>query len=139
MQKKIRYRSICGVFKVIIEWSYNTNILLRVHEEKFKTEPVAHIPHKTGLLKPGLHYKTIREDGQDCAWLTKTPLTLMIQSWTVFQLAITRPRTDPDIRKFRGFVDLMTGSRFVASGYPDFGYPSKYSIIRGYPDPDQDS
>lgn len=63
MQKKIRYRSICGVFKVIIEWSYNTNILLRVHEEKFKTEPVAHIPHKTGLLKPGLHYKTIREDG----------------------------------------------------------------------------
>ncbi|KAF2578011.1 hypothetical protein F2Q68_00000834 [Brassica cretica] len=30
-------------------------------------------------------------------------------------------------------VDLISGSGFVVSGYP-----SRYSIIRGYPDPDPD-
>ncbi|KAF2572080.1 hypothetical protein F2Q70_00001009 [Brassica cretica] len=35
-----------------------------------------------------------------------------------------------------GSVDLISGSGFVVSGYPGFGYPSRYSIIRGYPDPD---
>ncbi|KAF2580022.1 hypothetical protein F2Q68_00005043 [Brassica cretica] len=34
-----------------------------------------------------------------------------------------------------GSVDLISGSGFVVSGYPGFGYPSRYSIIRGYPDP----
>ena len=37
-----------------------------------------------------------------------------------------------------GSVDLISGSGFVVSGYPGFGYPSRYSIIRGYPDPDPD-
>ncbi|WZZ90120.1 hypothetical protein YC2023_118699 [Brassica napus] len=37
-----------------------------------------------------------------------------------------------------GFVNLISGSRFVVSRYLDFGYSSLYSIIRRYPDSDPD-
>ncbi|KAF2547389.1 hypothetical protein F2Q70_00023021 [Brassica cretica] len=37
-----------------------------------------------------------------------------------------------------GSVNLISGFGFVVSGYPDFGYPSRYCITRGYPDPDPD-
>ncbi|KAF3537165.1 hypothetical protein F2Q69_00020100 [Brassica cretica] len=37
-----------------------------------------------------------------------------------------------------GSVNLISESGFVVFGYPDFRYPSRYSIIRGYPDPDPD-
>ncbi|KAG7561455.1 hypothetical protein ISN45_Aa05g028650, partial [Arabidopsis thaliana x Arabidopsis arenosa] len=32
-------------------------------------------------------------------------------------------------------LKILSGSGFVATGYPDLGYPCKKPDIRGYPDP----
>lgn len=57
----------------------------------------------------------------------------------VFYVAFSRSGTDPDIEKSRvsgsgyesvGFVNLISESGFVASGYP-----SRYYITQRYPDP----